>query len=207
MAPSGQIDHEDESAWHEITLLPRSGGAPAHGEVVTGQRNAAVTIRVPLGVARMLDGKAVWASARSRQGSLLLMRATAMRSSSRRDVVELYDVVHIGTESRRAHPRAYVEHAVLLVQQGTRTRRTVTIDLSSSGCRVRRLPEHHYAPGLRLRAALAVDTGPAVWAETEVLRVDESAGEIALRFLQVADADRDRLDRDVLTYLTDHGDS
>ena len=202
----GQGKRHDEPAWREITLLPVTGGSPAHGEVVRALAPGTVAIRVPLGVARLLDGQAVWVTARNRDGSLELMRATATRSPARRDELELHDVAHLGAETRRGQPRAHVEHAVLLVQQGTRTRRTVTIDLSSGGCRVRRLPEHRYRPGQRLRAALAVDTGPAVWAETEVVRVDEGTGEIALRFLAVADADRDRLDRDVLAYLAGQGE-
>ena len=204
--PLRDVSDDDGPGWQELTLVPLSGGPPAHGEVVPGPPRDAIVIRVPLGVARSLDGEPVWATARSREGTLRVMRATVRRSGLRRDELVLQDVVHVAGETRRSRLRAPVEHSVLLVQDGTRTRRTVTLDLSSGGCRVRQPPEHRYSPGQRLRAALAVDTGPAVWADTEVVRVDEASGEIALRFLTVAEADRDRLDRDVLNYLTGRAD-
>ncbi len=190
----------DDGLWADVTLVPVRGGPSARGEARTWDDDGA-TVRVAFGSALALDGQPVWVRATSTDSHLVLLSARARRGE-RRDELALDAVVHVATEARRAHLRAPVEHPVLLVQEGTRSRTTRTVDLSAAGCRVRRLPEHRLREGQRLRAALDVDAGPPVWADTEVVRVDHEVDEIALHFLEVADADAERLDRDVLAYLT-----
>lgn len=199
------VEDSGDDVWTDVRLLGVNDGPQAHGRVIHGHPDL-VGVRVPVGMARLLHAEPVWASVRTRQGRLHVLRGRAVRRQDARDVLELHDLEHLATESRRDHLRSAMEHAVLLVRYGTRMRRTTTSDLSASGCLIRPLPEPGISPGQRVRAALALDTArdPAsfVWAETEVSRVERATGHIALRFIEVEPADRDRLDRHVLGSLT-----
>jgi hypothetical protein len=188
-------------SWTDARLLGVDEGPPAHGTVVD-RGVGVVSVRVPAGIARLLDGSRVWVNATSTAGQALLLRALAERAADARDVLHLRDLVHLATETRRRHVRSAVEHAVLLVQHGSRTRRTVTRDLSVNGCRVEQLPEVTLKAGQLLQVAISMGSGPVMWAQTEVKRVDKTSSEVALQFLDVDGADRDRLDRYVLSQLT-----
>lgn len=192
---------ESGEAWTGARLLGVDDGPPAYGSVVE-HRPGSVSVRVPVGLARLLHGRSVWVNATTSAGQALLLQAVAERATINRDVLHLHDLVHLATETRRRHLRSTVEHAALLVQQGARAQRTVTRDLSADGCRVEHLSEATLTAGQQLQVAISMDSGPAMWAQTEVKRVDDSNNEIALQFLDVDGADRDRLDRHVLTRLT-----
>ncbi len=78
-----------------------------------------------------------------------------------------------------------------------------TVDLSSSGARVRLAPED--LERARRAGSVGIDVGvgaDAVHLGGEVVRVDEEAGEVALRFLDLDDSGRATLERAVLSELS-----
>jgi hypothetical protein len=205
--PPATVDTPQRGA--PVTLVPVRGAGTVHGEVTlwTASAGGAVVtsrVRAGLGAASALYGERVWVSARTSQTSaLVVFHAIGQPVDARRDELELTGVTLLASETRRGTLRAQVARPVLLLRDGAPSRGTSTVDLSSSGCRVR-LPEgQDYQEGERLQAAVEVDAGPAVWARGEVVRVDRDLAEVALRFLEVDDADRDRLDRDVLTWFSE----
>lgn len=80
---------------------------------------------------------------------------------------------------------------------------TETVDLSSSGARVR--VSATAAAAARARDAVRVEvalSGAAMTLSGEVVRVDAERGEVAVRFVDLDDAGRARLDRAVLSELS-----
>lgn len=80
---------------------------------------------------------------------------------------------------------------------------TETVDLSSSGARVR--VSATAAVAARARDAVRVEvalSGAAMTLSGEVVRVDPERGEVAVRFVDLDDAGRARLDRAVLSELS-----
>lgn len=192
-----------------VTLRPVSGGGTVHGEISLWSASAGgvvVTsrVRASFGAVTALRGERVWLTTRTAgSAALVVFHAVGQPVDARRDELELTGVTLLGSESRRAALRAQVARPVLLMRDGVPSRGTSTVDLSASGCRVR-LPEgQDYREGERLRTAVDVDAGGTVWARSEVVRVDRDAAEVALRFVEVEDADRERLDRDVLTWFSE----
>ncbi len=188
----------------DIMVLPVAGGPPAPAVVSDWQTGAGTgRARLSLGAVSTLAGHQLWLSARDgRRAALLVYTAHGHAVPERRDELALTGLVPVVQEPRRGAARAPVEHRVLLMRHGRRARGTTTVDVSAGGCRVRSAGSAPLVPGEVLNAALDVDAGSTVWARSEVVWVDQDDGTAALRFLDVSAPDRQRLDRDVLTWLT-----
>jgi PilZ domain len=188
-----------------VSLLPVDGGGTVNGEVTLWSASpggAVVTSRVRLSpyAAGALRGQRVWVSARS-DDALVVFQAVAQGVDHHTDQLELTGVTRLATEPRRSSLRADISRPVLLVRDNAPSRGTTSLDLSAGGVRVRVPEGQQLAPGDRLDAAVADERGGTVWARSEVVRVD--GAEAALRFIEVDDADRDRIDHDVYRWYSD----
>jgi c-di-GMP-binding flagellar brake protein YcgR len=91
---------------------------------------------------------------------------------------------------------------VLLLRPGKVSRGTTSLDLSSTGCRVTIPDQQKLSPGQMLQVAVDLDAGRSVWADGQVVWVDDEAQVAALRFTRMDPADQERLDRRVLAALS-----
>jgi hypothetical protein len=187
-------------------IVPVDGDEPVAGEVTVwspGAGGIVVTsrVRVGAGAATALSGQRVWVRTRAPE-AMVVVQALAQPVAGRPDEIELTGVSGLAVEARRAAVRARLSRPILLLREGIPSRGTHTLDLSSTGCRVRLDPDQQIAPGDRLQTVVTDADGATMWLLSEVIRIDYERAEAALRFLDISDADRDRLDREVLTWHT-----
>ncbi|WP_158257254.1 PilZ domain-containing protein [Kineococcus xinjiangensis] len=170
----------------------RSWTSSASGLVVTSQ------VGMPPAIVEALDGQRVWASARMEEdGSLAVFQAVAQ--AHRDDELALTGVVLLANEARRGAVRAQTRRPAHLVGAGY-DGGTTTVDISRTGVRLQsgdQLP----APHDKVEVSLTLDEGVEVHAHGEVLRVDESAGETVVQFVDMDPADSAAVERTVLTEL------
>lgn len=168
-------------------------GLTATGRLITDPRTAEV-----------LDGHRVWASLYTeRTDALLVLQGVVRRTrASHPEQLELTGVLGIAREPRRSAPRALLSRPVRLnVDGSSEPVEVVTVDLSSSGCRVQ-LPQ-----GCVLRvgssAVVEIDLGMStpVRAEAEVVRLDEDRLQAVLRFRSLSPRDESALNRSVYPLL------
>jgi len=175
-----------------------------HGTVAAVDDDG-VKVHLPAGppAHRIPHGTPVWMTARGPdEGTLTAYRGVAAPPGDLRGEIRLTDLVLLVDEPRRTALRVTAERPILLIRPGRSSRATTTIDLSSTGCRVAMRPEQPLARGETLLVAVVVDHGGAVWADGQVVRVDEAQHEAALRFTRVEPSDAERLDRRVLSVLS-----
>lgn len=192
-------------------IVPVDGQEPMAGEVIlwsAGAGGMVVTARVDVGAgaAGAVSGRRVWVRARTPR-AMVVIQAVAQSVAGRRGLVELTGVSGLAVESRRTALRARLRRSILLLREGTPSRGTWTVDLSSSGCRVRLAADQDLHEGDRLQAVVTRPDGTAMWLRTEVVRVDAEAGEAALHFTDIDDADRNALEREVLTWHSERATS
>lgn len=184
-----------------VSLLPVHGGRLVHGTVEQARAQERV-VRLDAGVATLLRDSAVWVMSRGDDESLQVHEAQLRVGGSDRSTVELVDVRHLADERRRAHLRVAAQAPVLLVEPGRRSRGTTTIDLSAGGCRVALGYGQTLHRGQAVQVALDIDAGSTVWADGEVVRVDDVRHEAALRFTRLDPTDSERLERRLLAGLS-----
>ena len=184
-----------------VSLLPVHGGRLVHGTVESAQAQRRV-VRLAAGVATLLRGGGVWVMSRGDDESLRVHEADLSVDDRDRSTVELHDVRHLADERRRAHLRVAAQAPVLLVEPGRRSRGTTTIDLSAGGCRVVLGYGQSLHTGQAVQVALDIDAGSTVWADGEVVRVDDVRHEAALRFTRLDPVDSERLERRLLSSLS-----
>lgn len=184
-----------------VSLLPVHGGRLVHG-TVDAARGQHRVVRLAAGVATLLRDGAVWVMSRGEDESLQVHEAHLGTAGEDRSRVELTDVRHLADERRRAHLRVAAQAPVLLVEPGRRSRGTTTIDLSAGGCRVVLGYGQTLQRGQPVQVALDIDAGSTVWADGEVVRVDDARHEAALRFTRLDPSDSERLERRLLSSLS-----
>jgi len=185
-------------------IVPVEGTEPVAGEVTLwspGGGGIVVTSRVRVGVGPVgaLSGERVWVRMRAPE-AMVVVQAVAQPVAGHRDELELTGVTGLAVEVRRSAVRARLTRPILLMHEGTPSRGTETLDLSSTGCRVRLPVDQVLQPGDRLQTVVTDSAGATMCVRSEVVRVDVERDEAALRFVDLADADRDRIDRDVLAW-------
>ncbi len=188
-------------------IVPVDGQEPVAGEVVVwspGAGGIVVTARMTVGAgaASALAGRRVWVRARA-PGAMVVIQAVAQPVSGRREEVELTGVSGLAVEARRGAVRARLRRSILLLRDGHPSRGCWTVDLSSSGCRVRMADDQQLTVGDRLQAAVTDAVGGTLWLRGEVVRVDSDAQEAALHFVDVGQAERNALEREVLGWCAD----
>lgn len=186
-----------------VSLLPVHGGRLVHGavEVAGGGRPR---VRLDGGPGSLLRDAGVWVLSRAADEGLRVHEATVRAVEGDRTVVDLTDVRLLADEQRRAHLRAAAQAPVLLVEPGRRSRGT-TVDLSAGGCRVTLAYGQSLRAGQVLQVGLDIDQGSTVWADSEVVRVDDARHEAALRFIRLEPGDCERVERRLLRGLTRTG--
>jgi c-di-GMP-binding flagellar brake protein YcgR len=197
----------------QLILTPRTSAQPSIAGVVqaydAGAAGLAVwlTAEVEPQAAERLDGEATWVTANI-GGRLIAFTGYARRmTQSRLDVSGVAAPVE---EYRREQFRAMTQIPVTLSVEepgGDVASAPVTgqtIDLSSGGCRMNLLPEdsEQRLPPVGASADITLDLTPrAITATGEVLRVDPSAGEVAVQFRPLPAKDRETIERHVLSAL------
>lgn len=185
-----------------VVIVPMDGEEPVAGEVTVWSTGGIVVtgrVQVGAGAASALNGRRVWARARAPEG-MVVVQAVAQQVAARRDELELTGVIGLAVEARRAAVRARLQRSILLLRDGVPSRGTWTIDLSSTGCRVRLPQDQQLTRGDRLRTVVSGSGGEPMLLLSEVVWVDADAAEAALHFVEVSDSDRNALERDVLSW-------
>ena len=191
----------------QIRLLPVIGGRLLHGTVLAvpgdGLRvESGARVRVLPRVTGSMDGLRVWViSGVSEQAAVTVFQGRLLLTPQLGEV-HLTDLALLADEPRRAALRAAARRPVLLLQPGKVSSGTTSLDLSSTGCRVNVPDGQKLATGQVLQVAVDLDTGSSVWADGQVVWVDDDAQVAALRFTRVDPADQERLDRGVLAALS-----
>lgn len=188
-------------------IVPVEGAEPVAGEVTVwspgGGIVVTIRVRINLGSVTELLGTQVWVRVRAPE-ALIVVRGLAQPVGGRPDEIELTGVTGLAVEARRQAVRARLVRPILLLSTGGPPRGTQTLDLSATGCRVR-LPEgHSLQPGDLLETVVTDSRGENLRLRSEVVRVDAGRGEAALHFVEIADGDRDRLEREVLAWHSRH---
>lgn len=191
----------------QIRLLPMIGGRLLHGTVLAVPGDglpvgSGARVRVLPRVTGSMEGLRVWViSGVSEQAAVTVFQARLLLAPQLGEV-ELADLALLADEPRRAALRGAARRPVLLLQPGKVSSGTTSLDLSSTGCRVTVPDGQKLTTGQVLQVAVDLDTGSSVWADGQVVWVDDDAHVAALRFTRVDPADQERLDRGVLAALS-----
>jgi hypothetical protein len=193
-----------------VTLLPVAAGPERTGTLSdwsAGPAGLVVTASITLpaeGVAA-LAGQRVWARVESPDGGVRVLEGVTSAAGTE---VVLTGVLAIAEERRRAAPRVATSRPVrvsleaLALRQAGEAR---TVDLSRTGARLR-MPaaslEDAVAAADLVEVEVLVGDDETVVAGAEVIRVDADRGELAVRFVDLAEEDAQRLDRAVLGQLS-----
>jgi hypothetical protein len=191
-----------------IRLLPVVGGRLLQGTVVAvpggdpGDVGGWIRVSVLPRVGGWMDGVRVWVlSGPGDRGPATVHEARLLVRSQLPDV-NLTDISLLADEPRRNALRASARRPVLLLRPGKVSSGTTSLDLSSTGCRVTVPTGQELSAGQVVQVAVDLDAGSSVWADGQVVWVDDDAGVAALRFTRVDPADQERLDRGVLSALS-----
>jgi hypothetical protein len=184
-------------------VVPMDGGEPIVGELTLWSPGGGIVVTSRIRVGRTgvsdLAGARIWVRMRTPE-ALVVLRAVGQPVAGHQDELELVGVTGLAVEARRQAVRARIRRPILLMHEGIPAKGTETLDLSATGCRVR-LPEHQQLrPGDRLQTVVTDAHGGTIWLRSEVVRVHHDRDEAALRFIEISDADRNRIDRDVLAW-------
>lgn len=192
----------------ELRLLPVVGGRLLHGTVVAvadhhpGGPGGRVRVNVLPRVGGWMDGVQVWVlSGTGERGPATVYESRLLVRAQLPDV-ELTEISLLADEPRRHALRAAARRPVLLLRPGKVSSGTTSLDLSSTGCRVSLPTGQELAAGQVVQVAVDLDAGSSVWADGQVVWVDDVAQVAALRFTRVDPADQERIDRSVLAALS-----
>jgi c-di-GMP-binding flagellar brake protein YcgR len=122
-----------------------------------------------------------------------VLSALARPSSGENDLLELTGVAMLAREHRRDAVRAGLRQDVRLVA-GEVEHSATTLDLSSGGCRVQVADPSAFGVGEVVDVQLELDGEAPLTAAGQVVRSDQVAHEVAVRFLDLTDDDEAVLD-------------
>lgn len=190
-----------------VRLLPVHGGRLVRGKVrwvahVDPDAPPSVRVLVLPHLGSAMHGTRVWVTADLPDEGLLSVYEALVQLALPREEVDLVEVSLLADEPRRAALRAAAQRPVILLQPGKVSRGTVSLDLSSCGCRVAVPADQQLAAGQMVQVAVDLDAGRSVWADGQVVWVDDAQHVAALRFTRVDPVDQERLDRGVLEALS-----
>lgn len=191
----------------QIRLLPVVGGRLLHGTVVAvpgpdEPPGGRIRVQVLPRVGGWMDGVRVWAlSGADDRGPATVHEARLLVRAQLPDV-DLTDISLLADEPRRNALRAGAQRPVLLLRPGKVSSGTTSLDLSSTGCRVTLPRGQVLSAGQVVQVAVDLDAGSSVWADGQVVWVDDESNVAALRFTRVDPTDQERLDRGVLAALS-----
>jgi hypothetical protein len=189
-----------------VRLLPVTGGRLLHGTVVDlsepQEPRAWVRVAALPRVGGWMDGVRVWVLSGADDRGPATVHEARLLVRTRSPEVDLNEVSLLADEPRRKALRTATQRPVLLLRPGKVSSGTVSLDLSSTGCRVAVPGGQELSSGQVVLVAVDVDTGSSVWVDGQVVWVDDAAGVAALRFTRVDPTDQERLDRSVLSALS-----
>ena len=205
-------DAQEPAVGSTVRLLPVARGAERSGTLAewsAGPAGIVVTARLDVSAqdAAALAGERVWARLQV-GGGVRVLEAVAAPGVVRTEL-ELTGVLSLAAETRRAEPRVPTQRRAQL-----RARAAVaaakddalaahTVDLSRSGARLG-LPAGQVLPDdSTLQVTLEVDGEDAVSLTAHVVRTDPATHEVAVRFVDLVEADAQRIDRVVLAELSE----
>ncbi|MBC3763017.1 PilZ domain-containing protein [Quadrisphaera oryzae] len=188
-----------------VRLLPISGGPEQRGTLSdwsTSPAGLVATAVVTLddaGAASLAD-EPVWAHLQTAGGAAVVLEAVAEGTAVDGELM-LTGVLALATEQQRAEPRADIARRAQL--RGRVAAAARTIDLSRTGARVvlatdAALANLGAAADDEVELVVEVDAEETVTAAARVVRVDAERAEVALSFIDLADADATRIERAVL---------
>jgi hypothetical protein len=195
-----------------VSLLPVSAGRERTGTLSdwsVGPAGLVVTASITLteDAVHALSGRRVWARVESDDGQVRVLEGVAVAGVERTEL-GLTGVLALAEERRRTAPRVETTRAVRVSLEALALRHASdahTVDLSRTGARLR-MPaatmEEAVSGGAVVEVDIAVGQDETVTAGAEVIRVDHERGELAVRFVDLAEEDAARLDRAVLTELS-----
>ena len=195
-----------------VTLRPDAGGGERAGTLSdwsVGPAGLVVTASITLteDAVDALTGRRVWARVESDDGQVRVLEGVAVAGIERTEL-GLTGVLALAEERRRTAPRVETTRAVRVSLEALALRHASdarTVDLSRTGARLR-MPaasmEDAVTGGAMVEVDIAVGQDETVTAGAEVIRVDHERGELAVRFVDLAEEDAVRLDRAVLTELS-----
>ncbi len=197
-----------------VVLLPVTSGSERTGALSSWSSGpAGLVATASIVLARedveALAGQRVWASVTSDEGVTVLEGVAAAEVGGAG--VTLTGMLAIADERRRTAPRVQTVRTArvsLEARELRPVREARTVDLSRTGARLS-------MPAASLEGAVGgvggvvlveievvVGQDETITAGAEVLRVDPELGELAVRFVDLAEEDAERLDRAVLTELS-----
>ena len=202
-------DAQEPAVGSTVRLLPVARGAERTGELAewsAGPAGIVVTARIDVSAedAAALAGERVWARLQVGEG-VRVLEAVASPGVLRTEL-ELTGVLSLAAETRRAEPRVPTQRRAQVRAgedgaTGSVTARTV--DLSRSGARLG-LPAGQALPDAgTLEVTLDVGGEDAVSVTAHVVRADPQRQEVAVRFVDLVEADAQRIDRVVLAELSE----
>jgi hypothetical protein len=148
-----------------------------------------------------MDGVRVWVLSSADEPGPMTVHEARLRVKPLRAEVELTEISRLADEPRRATLRAAARRPMLLLRPGKISSGTTSLDLSSTGCRMAVPDGQELAAGQVVLVAVDLDAGNSVWADGQVVWVDDDTHMAALRFTQLDPTDQERLDRGVLAAL------
>ncbi|MDQ1633081.1 MAG: PilZ domain [Frankiaceae bacterium] len=198
-APADRTVGPGPATGSTVSLLPTQGVAPALSarleSWLASPGGLAVTaeVRLDRSGTELLAGSTVWATFRTGDGGQLVLSALARPSSGEPEVLELTGVAMLAREHRRDAVRAGLRQDVRLVT-GEVEHSATTLDLSSGGCRVQVADPSAFEVGGVVDVQLELDGEAPLTAAGQVVRSDQVAHEVAVRFLDLTDDDEAVLD-------------
>jgi len=193
-----------------VSLLPTQGAVPALSARLetwlASPGGLAVTaeVRLDRSATELLAGASVWATFRTQEGGQLVLSALARPSSGEAELLELTGVAMLAREHRRDAVRAGLRQDVRLVA-GEVEHSATTLDLSSGGCRVQVADPSAFGVGEVVDVQLELDGEAPLVTAGQVVRSDQVAHEVAVRFLDLTDDDEAVLDALVYSAIGANG--
>jgi len=189
-----------------VRLLPVEQGAERTGELTewsSGPAGIVVTARVALAAqdAAALAGQRLWARLQVGEG-VRVLEAVAMAGFADTDL-ELTGVLSLAAETRRAEPRVPTQRRARVTAAGASGVAARTVDLSRSGARLDLSAGQVLPDSGTLEVTLEVGGEDAVSVTAQVVRADAERQEVAVRFVDLVEADAQRIDRVVLAELSE----
>ncbi len=194
-----------------VRLLPISGGAEQRGRLADWSTSpaglvATAVVELDDAAASALTDEPVWAHLESQDGAAVVLEAVVEGTALGGQVL-LTGVLALATEHRRTEPRAEMARRAQL--RGRVAAAARTIDLSRTGARVILATDAALVSlggaGLadeEIELVVEVADERTVTARAEVVRVDSSRAELALRFIDLSEADAQSIERAVLGELS-----
>lgn len=194
-----------------VTLLPVAAGPERTGTLAdwsAGPAGLVVTASIAIAPpdAAALDGQRVWARVESADGGVRVLEGVAVATTD--GELSMTGMLALAEERRRAAPRVETMRPVRVSLEALALRHASeahTVDLSRTGARLR-VPALEGtvadASGMLVELDIAVGGDRTVTAGAEVIRVDAARGELAVRFVDLAEEDAEELDRAVLSELS-----